>query len=100
MIPTQAAPQIAAMRERPSLRPLTRTSGSEMDSVLIIAIRVLRALLRSEPDGPATRHVRQCSSVPDSLDMAYAASLIGVACSPLRFLVSATATENIQMKPR
>jgi hypothetical protein len=32
--------------------------------------------------------------------MAYAASLIGAACSPLRFLVSAAATENIQIKPK
>src|SRR5258708_7795808 len=45
MIPTLAAAQIAAMRERPSLRPLTRTSGSEANRILIISFRLFRGLL-------------------------------------------------------
>ena len=71
-----------------------------MDRILIIAIRVRRALLRSDVDSPATRYVEQGSCLPDPLNLAYATSLIGAACCPLRFLVTATATENIQMKPR
>src|SRR5271163_3920527 len=96
MTPTPAALQIAAMREMPSLRPLMRTCASEIGRILIISLRVLRDFRPQSLTDP--RRIRPERELAGAA--IYAASPKEAGCAPLRSLVSATATANIQMKPR